>query len=193
MLRKASLVLILLVTAAALLGHWQLDAHRGQAQTPDPTPATAVPAFVDAQTLPPDGGAPPGDHPRRHPAGDEDLHAGKLGSTVPAAPESPSPALAAAPTLGTGFDGINDAESSCGCLPPDGAIAAGPNHLVGAVNTAFKVWDKSGNVAPGFPKSLASLFAGSTCLGSISDPFAEYDPVADRFVLGALTYNSSNT
>ena len=29
-------------------------------------------------------------------------------------------------------------------LPPDGAFAAGPNHVVGAVNTAYKVWSKSG-------------------------------------------------
>src|SRR5207302_5119733 len=96
-------------------------------------------------------------------------------------------------SAGTGFDGINNAESACGCLPPDGAVAAGPNHLVAAVNTAFKVWNKSGTLLAG-PTSLSTLFSSNSgCLATVSDPFAEYDSAAGRFVLGALTYVSSGT
>ena len=72
-------------------------------------------------------------------------------------------------------------------------MAAGPNHLLAATNTAFKIWNKGGTLLAG-PTSLSSLFsANNGCLASVSDPFAEYDAAAGRFVLGALTYTSSGT
>ncbi len=96
------------------------------------------------------------------------------------------------PTAVLGFNGIRAEESFCNCFPPDGAVAAGPNHILAAVNTAVKVWNKSGTLLVG-PVSLNHMFAPNTnCLPNVSDPFAGYDGAADRFVVGALTYDNSN-
>ena len=43
------------------------------------------------------------------------------------------------------FDGVSAAQSGCGCFPPDSNGDVGPNHYVNAVNSAFRVFDKSGN------------------------------------------------
>src|SRR5207245_5239227 len=79
-------------------------------------------------------------------------------------------------------------------LPPDGAIAAGPNNLVVVVNTALKVFTKTGTLLAG-PINLASFLARGSSLTIATDPFADYDPVANRFMLGALfrdlSYNSA--
>ncbi len=156
---------------------------------------------IDARGLPFGGDHPATQLLRRHPAGDADLEAGKAAAVASgpsvAAPGATAPSpLVAGPASATtaGFDGISSAESSCGgCIPPDGAIAVGPNHIIGAVNTAFKIWDKNGGVFAGYPKSLASLLlVNPACLGNISDPFAEYDAAANRFMLGALTYDASS-
>src|SRR5205823_5200608 len=55
-----------------------------------------------------------------------------------------------APAVITGFNGIDINDSagtgeSCFCLPPDGDMAAGPNHVIVGVNLAFRVFDKSGS------------------------------------------------
>ena len=47
------------------------------------------------------------------------------------------------------FDGINSAQSLCGCFPPDTNGDVGPNHYVEAINVAFKVFDKNGNTLVG--------------------------------------------
>ena len=52
-------------------------------------------------------------------------------------PAMPGPVLA--------FDGMNAAQSSCGCLPSDSDGDVGPNHYVNVVNTSIKIFDKSGN------------------------------------------------
>lgn len=98
---------------------------------------------------------------------------------------------------GTGFDGIDDAQSACGgCIPPDGAFAAGPNHLVGAVNTAVNVWKTSGTPLLSAPASLPSFFgADPNCqtdglTSALSDPFVEYDAASDQFVLGILWFST---
>src|SRR5207237_6501948 len=62
-------------------------------------------------------------------------------------------------TLGVHVAGINGANSSCGCQPPDGAEAAGPSNTIEAVNTAMEITDKSGNVISG-PTPLATFFSG---------------------------------
>ena len=43
------------------------------------------------------------------------------------------------------FEGTNIGETQ-GFVPPDPTGAVGPNHYVHAVNSAFKIFDKSGNV-----------------------------------------------
>ena len=175
------------------------SAELGRAQTPAGQPTFAGPsaagALVDARALPVDRSHPGPNSFRRYPGGDAALARSKAAGgpvATSAAPQSPFSGPLA-PTAGVGFDGINSSESSCGCYPPDGAVAVGPSNVLAAVNTAFKIWDKTGNVAAGYPKSLASLLlANPGCLTNISDPFAEYDAATDRFMLGALTYDANN-
>ena len=70
-------------------------------------------------------------------------------------------------------------------------MAVSGSCILAAVNTAMKVWDKSGNLLVG-PKSLPAFFAYNPgCLSYVSDPFAGYDAVANQFMIGALTYDNS--
>ena len=149
------------------------------------------PSVIDPRVAPAPAVAPGPPLERLHPGGKPELDRAKASASVvdPAAASQVSGPSTA--TLGVGFDAISSGQSSCGCYPPDGADAAGPNHLLAAVNTAYSIWDKTGHIAAGYPKSLGVLLTGNGCLSNISDPFAEYDAAAGRFVLGALTYDSS--
>jgi hypothetical protein len=84
------------------------------------------------------------------------------------------------------FDGPDMSESCDGCatVPPDPEMAVGPDHIIVVVNVAFAIYDKSGNILPGYPKYFADFFSGVTgCTGEF-DPNVLYDEQADRFVLG---------
>jgi hypothetical protein len=87
------------------------------------------------------------------------------------------------PFLVQDFAGISDQ----GMFPPGGAadpmIAVGPNHVVGCVNTRFRIWDKQGN-------TLATIEAAdwySTALEPrdwfIFDPKVRYDHFAHRWMM----------
>ena len=79
-------------------------------------------------------------------------------------------------SLEQNFDGISIDESG-GATPPDPSGAVGPNHYINAVNTALKIFDKSGNLLVG-PTRLGS-FLGNGSNGG--DPIILYDQLADRF------------
>jgi hypothetical protein len=93
------------------------------------------------------------------------------------------------------FDGINEAQSSCGCVPPDSDGDVGPNHYVEAVNVAFKVFDKNGNTLSG-PTTYNSFFSAlgnrTPCGNNQNDgdPFAFYDHQADRWVITDFAFPS---
>jgi hypothetical protein len=103
-------------------------------------------------------------------------------------PNMPSPLLT--------FDGINSAESFCGCIPPDTIGDVGPNHYVETTNVAIKVFDKTGNTL------LASVpfdtffghppLAGTPCGDGLNqgDPFVFYDHLADRWVVSDFAFAS---
>ncbi len=62
--------------------------------------------------------------------------------------------------------------------PSDPTGAVGPNHYIGAWNSAFRIFDKAGN--PLTPEaSLSTLFPGN----NIGDPIVLYDQMADRFIV----------
>jgi hypothetical protein len=91
------------------------------------------------------------------------------------------------------FDGITAAQSGCSCFPPDSDGDVGPNHYINAVNSSFRVFDKSGN--PLSPvTTFNSLFAplgNSTPCGNNQndgDPFAFYDQIADRWVISDFAF-----
>ena len=101
------------------------------------------------------------------------------------APTMPGPLLT--------FEG-GAAAQFCACAPPDTDGDVGPNHYVEAVNVAFAVYDKTGNMLAG-PTTYNSLFAplgGGTPCGTgqnDGDPFVFYDHVADRWVISDFAFS----
>ena len=61
--------------------------------------------------------------------------------------------------------------------PTDPTGAVGPNHFINSWNSAFRIWDKSGNPLTS-PASLGTIFPGT-----LGDPIVFYDPFADRFLI----------
>jgi hypothetical protein len=82
------------------------------------------------------------------------------------------------------FEGTSISETQ-GFVPPDPTGAVGPNHYVHAVNSMFKIFDKSGNILAG-PSALGTLFPGNVNDG---DPIILYDQFADRWFISQ--FNSS--
>jgi hypothetical protein len=114
------------------------------------------------------------------------------------APNQPDPALQTA--LGAPLELENEGRKprfpgvgANGSAPGDPNLAVGPNHIVQIVNTEYAVYDKSGNIFPGYPKTLGSIFnaLGNSCTGEWGDPIAQYDNAADRWLLSQLgTFNT---
>lgn len=75
------------------------------------------------------------------------------------------------------FPGVNNDET--GSVPPDPSGAVGPEHYVQMVNTAFKIFDKEGEVLYG-PSTLGSIWDNGVNDG---DPIVMYDRFADRWFL----------
>ncbi len=74
-----------------------------------------------------------------------------------------------------------------GADPSDPTGAVGPNHYVMAYNTAFKIFDKNGNVLVN-DTGLSALFPGHNSDG---DPIVLYDRFADRFLITEFDISSS--
>ncbi|NNC83611.1 MAG: hypothetical protein HKN79_08535 [Flavobacteriales bacterium] len=73
---------------------------------------------------------------------------------------------------------VFDADPSNGSTPSDPTGAVGPNHYLGAWNTAFRIFDKDG--VPLTPEaSLSSVLTGN----NLGDPIIMYDKWADRFII----------
>jgi hypothetical protein len=93
------------------------------------------------------------------------------------------------------FDGINSAQSFCGCMPPDTIGDVGPNHYVETTNSAIKIYDKSGNVllaSVSFDSFFAPLGGTTPCGTGLNqgDPYSFYDHLADRWVVSDFGFQS---
>lgn len=66
--------------------------------------------------------------------------------------------------------------------PTDPSLAVGPNHVVAVTNTAFRIFDKSGNPLTALIAPNPTIFPNGGCC----DLTASYDNAADRFVLSFL-------
>src|SRR5262249_21257204 len=151
--------------------------------------------IVDLRSLPPASNSTGKTLPFRHPRGAAALS--RAQSYAAAHPsefvKALSPEGFGAPSLVTGFNGITSEESggsggACGCVPPDGDMAAGPNNVIVDVNQAFRVFNKSGVPQTG-PIGFDTFFDGCGATGlTSSDGIAAYDPVANRFTVGILRY-----
>src|SRR6266550_2940222 len=97
-------------------------------------------------------------------------------------PKMPGPLLT--------FEG-GAAAQFCACAPPDSDGDVGPNHYVEAINSAFAVFDKTGNMLVG-PVTYNSFFAplvGTPCQNqNDGDPFVMYDQLADRWVISDFAF-----
>jgi len=70
-----------------------------------------------------------------------------------------------------------------GSQPTDPAGAVGPNHYVSVINTAFQIFDKSGNsLTAGLVDPNPTIFPSGGCC----DLTISYDNVADRWVMSFL-------
>lgn len=80
-----------------------------------------------------------------------------------------------------------------GYAPSDVNIAVGPNHIVQVVNVRYAVFDKSGTMLAGFPKSLGSIWGTGLpgCSGNGGDPIVQYDRAADRWLISQLGSTSA--
>ncbi len=165
----------------------------GIAGRPVDGPAATV-RVVDLRALPPAPAAPRVSVPFHRvgsPPADSAAPAPQAGASVRQGlvPNTTSPNLI------LGFNGISINDSagqgaSCYCVPPDGDMAAGPNHLVVGVNQSFQIFNKTGSpLTPAIGFDAFFNGCGATGLTS-SDPVTAYDPVADRFTVGILRYAS---
>jgi len=109
--------------------------------------------------------------------------------------EGPAPLQPPTPGFDFAFFAMDQAQGCGGCEPPDMALAVSENFVVQIVNTAIAVYDKRGNLQPGFPKSINAFF-GLASNTYTTDPRAFYDWANHRFVLVMLTesdrFNSDN-
>lgn len=100
------------------------------------------------------------------------------------------------PGLLTSFNGMSDSTSICppfGCEPPDQALAVSYSWVLQGVNASFAVYNLSGALQPGWPKTAQSFFhipnPGSCASNNppfLSDPRAFYDQNDNRFWVAML-------
>ena len=133
---------------------------------------------------------------------DRPLHLIGLGGPViedPVAQTVPGPAVAT--TSGLNFPGVGNGDYGFApdAAPPDTNGVVGATQYVQWVNESFAVFDKTtGAIAPGFPKSGNSIFAGFTPNGltgcqsnNDGDPIVQYDKAAQRWILTQFSVSTS--
>jgi hypothetical protein len=91
------------------------------------------------------------------------------------------------PILFNSFNGINMTNS----IPPDPNLAAGPNHIIATVNTAFSIWDKSGNKLKTIDGSVWVKQIIPLAGTIICDPKITYDHFNNRWIMVWLTENTT--
>lgn len=107
---------------------------------------------------------------------------GALAMTAPSATVPPG----AAPTPSQTFAGI----PSTGWLPPDCTMAAGPEHVVLAVNSTVAIHSKAGG-AMVLQRTLTQWFANVATNLTIFDPKVLYDQHAGRWVVLAVAFRTN--
>ncbi len=77
--------------------------------------------------------------------------------------------------------------------PPDPSMAVGPNHVVTMQNGIWAVYDKSGNIAAGFPKTLNDPLSGPNHADNAGDPVVMYDREADRWFISQFQLSGNQS
>jgi FlgD Ig-like domain len=128
---------------------------------------------------------------RRYPAVEVRVPSPAEPRRLPESPLSPETVAAAPPTTAS-FEGLANTSA---VAPPDPNGDVGPNHYVQVTNarngSAVAVFDKTGTLLSG-PASMGSLWAGlgGKCENAgEGDPIAQYDQLADRWVLSQFAFS----
>ena len=96
---------------------------------------------------------------------------------------SAAPVATAQPVILKNFKG----NTSTGFIPPDPIMAAGPNHVIGMVNSSFMVWDKDGTLLES--RSLSAWFANVASPVGFSDPQILYDHFSSRWIMAGGNFS----
>jgi hypothetical protein len=110
----------------------------------------------------------------------------KVASPPPVRPQSRE-------TPGAAVVFTSTSETGCGNVTPaDQAIAVGDTSVgvLQVINVCVNVFDKSGNLQAGYPKSLTS-FVGLPAGTPTSDPRAIYDWINHRYIVSFIQFNPS--
>jgi len=102
---------------------------------------------------------------------------------LPSRPLTAGPMATTAPssvTILRQFDGSNQ-QNSCGCVPPDVQVAAGPNYVMELVNDLASIYTKNGTLVSTLP--LTTLFNSG---GAFSDPKVLYDASSNRWFISVI-------
>ncbi len=93
---------------------------------------------------------------------------------------------------GTSFLGADSLDS--GFVPPDSMGAVSPTQVLVDVNGRLRVFDKSGNQAPGELDVTDTTFWASVLPGSAqpTDPGVEYDRLSGRWIISAIDIEHDN-
>jgi hypothetical protein len=140
--------------------------------------------------------APPLDTKKEHP---QHKYPTPDGSTAADPVVQPSVGAAAAPSLATNFEGVGQGFSgpqgafTVNSAPPDPNAAVGPTRIVEVVNSAFAVFDKTGNVVygPVQTNTLWSGFGGGCQTNNDGDATVEYDRAADRWIISQFSVSTT--
>lgn len=77
-----------------------------------------------------------------------------------------------------------------GWVPPDGAVAVGPDQVIQVVNTTFRIMDRTGLSL--FEAPIEDWFQLPVDIQA-GDPRVEYDPIAGRWIMLASTFDLDPT
>ncbi len=183
------LVLMLAFAGVAIAEDGPRVLARGAESYGPVTPVRTV-AMRDVVTAQPwQPGDPIKEVPRRsYPAPGQELREPAEGWPDPLVERHLAALPGRAPTITVGVN--IDGHGFTGASPPDTVGDVGPGHYVQAVNASrISIYDKDGNLLPGYPISLSSLApAGNACRTSPSgDPIVLYDWLDDRWFLQEFT------
>jgi subtilisin-like proprotein convertase family protein len=95
------------------------------------------------------------------------------------------------PTPNVSFNGIGNPDGCGSCLPPDTNGEIGPTQYVQTVNTAWRVFSRSGTALTPV-MSLGSLFSalpGPCANVNDGDPIVMYDQLADRWLISQFCWS----
>src|SRR3954454_430283 len=192
LIRKCFGVAVVLVALVFVTGATSATRDKPSGDLPD---AVHYDTSAPLAKLPP-ADAPPLDTKKEHP---QHKYPTPAASTVADPAVQSSVGAAAAPSLATNFEGIGQGFSgpqatfTVNSAPPDPNAAVGPTRIVEVVNSAFAVFDKTGNVVygPVQTNTLWSGFGGGCQTNNDGDATVEYDRAADRWIISQFSVSTT--